>query len=133
MDECENFLEIILFSLPSPLIAPQRAIPSKPTSSIQTVIELAFEFQLLLDERVVNSQAEIAERYGISRARVTQVMNVLRLSQSALTLLNEVVADLRFTYTERHLRPILRLPTEAAQLAAIQRLRDRSTSSIQRL
>jgi hypothetical protein len=119
-----NSVKRFVFSLPEPLITSQRPVSPASPSPQKSVIEQAFEFQQLLDDRVVNNRAEIAERYGISRARVTQVLNVLRLSQSALRLLEKVVADHRFTYTERRPRPILRLPTEAAQLAAIQRLRD---------
>ena len=52
------------------------------------------------------------------------MLNLLRLSQAALRLPDEVIADPRFPCTERRLRAILRLPTEAAQLAAIERLRD---------
>lgn len=79
--------------------------------------EQAVEFRRLLNEGLVNNRAEIAERYGISRARVTQVLNVLRLSQPALDFLLKITN--RLDFTERQLRPILNLKTEAAQLAAL--------------
>ena len=40
---------------------------------------LADDFQRLIDAGVVNSRAEIARRYGISRARVTQIVSLLKL------------------------------------------------------
>lgn len=116
MDECENFLEIILFSLPRALIDTERAFPRQPNAVQMSAIQQALEFQQLLDEKVVNSQAEIAERYGISRARVTQVLNILRLSRSALIILQDVDTHGPSPCTERRLREILRLPTQNAQL-----------------
>ena len=74
---------------------------------------------------MVNSQAEIARRFGISRARVTQLLNVLRLPQSVLGLLLESGREDGSHCTERQLRPILRLP-EADQLAALKQLQERS-------
>jgi len=75
------------FSLLQPLIAHQRAYPPKPRTAVRGAINLAFEFQRLLDERVVSNRAAIAERYGISRARVTQLLNLLRLPSAVLSLL----------------------------------------------
>lgn len=42
---------------------------------------LAYEFQELLEAGVVNNRAEIARVYGLSRARVTQVMKLLDLAE----------------------------------------------------
>jgi hypothetical protein len=74
---------------------------------------------------VVNNQAEIADRYGISRARVTQVLNLLKLPQSVLGLLLQSGREDGSHCTERQLRPVLRLP-EAAQIAAPKRLQERN-------
>ena len=122
LDECENFLEIILFSLPSPPVNTERAFPRKPKSSLESVIEQAFEFQERLEDGVVNTRAEIAERYGISRARVTQVLNILRLPQAVLSLLVELAEQGRTPCSERRLRSIAKLPTENAQMAAVKRI-----------
>jgi len=113
------------FWLPRPLITPQRAIPPPSARSQRSAIERAFEFRRLLDGGVVNSQAEIAKRYGISRARVTQLLNLLKLPQSVLGLLLESGSEEGSHCTERQLRPILRLP-ESAQIAALQRLQERN-------
>jgi hypothetical protein len=43
------------------------------------MLDRAEAFQDLLDRGVVNNRAELARRHGISRARVTQVMALLRL------------------------------------------------------
>ena len=82
-------------------------------------MDVALEFQRLLDEGVVNNRAEIARRYGVSRARVTQVLNVLRLSRPALDLFFEMSSQVRASCTERRLRRTLSLSTEAEQIAAL--------------
>ncbi|MEI6499553.1 MAG: hypothetical protein WCP21_00845 [Armatimonadota bacterium] len=79
-------------------------------------MEQAFEFRRLLDERVVSSQAEIAGRYGISRARVTQVLNLLRLPQEVLRLLADI-GDAR--WSERQPRDVLHLSSDDDQIAAV--------------
>lgn len=48
------------------------------------------------------------------------MLNVLRLSRSALDLLLEISRT--SGYTERRLRPILSLPTEEEQVAALERM-----------
>jgi ParB/RepB/Spo0J family partition protein len=98
------------------MIAPQRAIPRRPKRSQKSAIEQAFEFRRLLDGGVVNSQAEIAERLGISRARVTQVLNLLKLPQAVLSLLADS-GDTR--WSERRLRGVLALPSHEDQVAAV--------------
>lgn len=115
LDECENFLEIILFSLPSPLVDAERPFMGNPTPARTNTIEQAFEFQRLLDERLVNSRAEIAERCGISRARVTQVLNLLKLPPELLSLL-AVSSDGK--WSERQLRGILALRSQEDRIAA---------------
>ena len=64
-------------------------------------------------------------RFGVSRARVTQLLNLFRLPQSVLSLLLDSSREDGSHYTERQLRPILRLP-EADQLAALKQLQERS-------
>lgn len=41
-------------------------------------IERAREFQAMLDAGVVRNRAELARRLGLSRARITQIMNLLK-------------------------------------------------------
>jgi len=116
LDECENFTEIILFSLPRPLIAPRRPFPRKPKPAARSAIDVALEFQRLLDDGLVNSRAEIAERFGISRARVTQVLSLLKLPPKLLDLLAESGNS---RYSERRLRGVLALPSQEGQIAAV--------------
>ena len=51
------------------------------------------------------------------------MLSILRLPQTALRLLLGIASDIGLT--ERRLRPILNLPTEEAQVAALERMRRR--------
>lgn len=82
-------------------------------------IHLALEFQKLLDEELVNSRSEIAKRYGMSRARVIQVMHLLALPvgiQEYLLSLDSKKAVRRFS--ERRLRPIFRIESPRGMVKA---------------
>jgi len=128
-DNRQNSVRRFLFWLPEPQTATETPIPPASPPPRRSAIDLALEFRRLLDDGVVNNRAGIARWYGISRARVTQVMNVLRLPRSALDLLCELGAQDPSWCTERRLRPLLLLPTEAEQLAAIRRLQRRARST----
>lgn len=65
---------------------------------------------------MVNNRAEIAESYGISRARVTQVLNILKLHPKILGIL-AVSGDA--VWSERQLRDVLHLSSEDDQIAAV--------------
>jgi hypothetical protein len=67
----------------------------------------ALEWQALLESGEITNQAEIARREGITRARVTQVIGMLRLApeiQDQILSMPDVV--LHSPVTERMLRPI---------------------------
>ena len=114
----QNPVRRFLFSLPVALIATERPFPDARHTARQSAIDLAFEFQRLLDEGVVNNRAEIASRYGLSRARVTQVLNVLLLPPQVPDALNVRTRVDGVPYSERPLRRILALSSQEAQLAA---------------
>ena len=92
-------------------VLPSRGDP-KPTKVARTprVVELlrkANEWKALLESGEVASQAEIALREGITRARVTQIMGMLRLAPE---IREQILAmhdsSRRPQITERVLRPI---------------------------
>ena len=86
--------------------------PDKPAKVPKTprVVELlrkAIEWKALLESGQIATQAEIACQEGITRARVTQVMGLLRLAPE----IREKILSLPDTFhrppiTERMLRPI---------------------------
>ena len=80
-------------------------------------IHLAFEFQKMLERQLVNNRSELAKRYGLSRARVTQILNLLELAPEIQEHLLQL-KDRRTVrkYSERRLRPLVRLRRHSAQL-----------------
>jgi hypothetical protein len=93
------------------------------------VVELfrkALEWQALLQSGRVRNHVEIARREGITRARVTQVMGLLRLAPEIRQhILSMPDAVRRPAITERALRPIAQLEDLADQKAEFQELADR--------
>jgi len=97
---------------------PSRVVSAVPPSSPKParepktprVVELlrkAIEWQALLETGELASQAEIARREGITHARVTQVMGLLRLApeiQKQILSMPDTVQ--RPSISERRLRPI---------------------------
>lgn len=75
---------------------------------VARLMALAIKFDHLLSTDAVRDQAELAELGHVSRARVTQIMNLLHLAPD----IQEAILNLpRTTHghdpiTERHLRPI---------------------------
>jgi hypothetical protein len=85
---------------------------------------VAEEYQRLLDDGLVNSRAEIAKLYGVSRARVTQVMKLLTLPVPVKEYLTSLPAERSRGYPERRLREVVGLPSEQAQVRAFNELRN---------
>lgn len=80
-------------------------------------IHLALEFHELLERGLVNSRSELAKRNGMSRARVTQTMNLLDLApeiQEYLLPLQDKKSVRAFS--ERRLRGFARLRSHSAQV-----------------
>jgi len=77
----------------------------------------------LLEEGTVNSRAEIARRYDLSRARVTQVMSLLKLPESAQEYVMALPAREQRRFSGRRLHGVVALPSREARHAEFERLR----------
>ncbi len=66
---------------------------------------LAIKFQDMIDRGEVRDYADIARLGYVTRARVTQIMNLLNLAPDIQQDLLELTCDSR-TARERHLRPL---------------------------
>ena len=74
---------------------------------IVETLRLAREFRRRLDDGEVRNQAELGMREGITRGRVTQVLNLLRLHPAIRAYVNSLAAGSRaLNVTERMLRPL---------------------------
>jgi hypothetical protein len=105
----------VTLRIPTHMAAPSHALvlregpkPTRPRGRIPRVarlLALAYHFQGLLDTRVVETQAELAELAKLTPARITQIMNLLGLApdiQEEIFFLPPVTAG-RPAITERHL------------------------------
>ncbi len=108
-------------SAPSPEPAPAR-VPR-----VARLMALAIRFEKLVRDGEVADYADLARLGYVTRARVTQIMNLLNLApdlQEAILFLPPV-ADGRDPVTERHLRPIAAVPGWRIQREQWKRLRAR--------
>ena len=88
---------------PEPSPVPEGRIPR-----ISRLMALAIRFDRLIKEGEIDDQADLARLGHVSRARVTQIMNLLQLApeiQEALLFLPRTVKG-RDPIRERHIRPI---------------------------
>jgi len=112
----------VVSALPEPCGKPKP--PKKPrTPRVVELLKMAMEWQRQLDAGEVETQAAIARREGITRARVTQIMALLRLApdiQEHILAMPDSVG--RPAISERALRPIARLAELEAQLRAFKEL-----------
>jgi hypothetical protein len=83
--------------------------PTGPkTSRVTELLRTAIEWRRQIDAGEVQNKAEIARREGITRARVTQVMSLLRLApefQKQILTMSDTIRS--SAVTERRLRPII--------------------------
>jgi hypothetical protein len=91
---------------------PEKATPVSP-------VALALAFQQMLKDGEVNNQSELARKTGLTRARVTQILNLLKLPDSVLQNLCSLSDPKKISFfSERRLRSITRLPRTKEQIKA---------------
>ena len=87
------------------------AVPKAPDPPriprIARLMALAIKFQDMVDRGEVRDYADLAQLGYVSRARITQIMNLLLLAPDIQERLLDGVLRQSVT-AERHLRPVLR-------------------------
>jgi len=83
----------------------------------------ALIYKRMLDNRVVASKAELARKEGISRARITQILNLFNLAPEIRNHLNYIAdrKDLKIL-TERRLREITKIKDHLQQIRKFREL-----------
>ena len=82
--------------------------PSSPNKTYRNPIYLAREYKKMLNSGEIKNQAELARIKGISRARVTQILNLLRLGKNIISNLEQIGDPIdRKVISERELRKII--------------------------
>lgn len=99
------------------------------TPRIVELLRTAQEWRRQLDAGEVTSQAEMARREGVTRARVTQILGLLRLAPSVLVRLSSLPAGVgRSAITEHALRPVLRIEDHLQQAQCVEAILAASSS-----
>ncbi len=108
-------------------IPPPRGKPKPPkvprTPRVVEFLRKAIEWQAHLESGEAKSQGDIAQRKGISRPRVNQIMSLVRLApeiQEQILRLTDQKA-IRF-FSENRLRPLTQIEDPACQLEEFRKL-----------
>jgi len=97
------------------------------TPRVVELLRKAMEWQSLMESGQIASQADIARQEGITRARVTQVMGMLRLVPEIQQTILAIPATVRRqNITERALRPIMQIEDQGQQAAMFDALMGRA-------
>lgn len=102
-------------------VLPSRGNPKPPrkpkTPRVVELLRKAIGWQALLESGKIASQAEIARQEGVTRARVTQIMGLLRLAPEIQGKILALPDNFhRSIVTERILRPIGAITDQRDQL-----------------
>jgi hypothetical protein len=92
------------------------------TPRVVELLRKAIEWKALLESGQIATQADIARQEGITRARVTQVLGLLRLAPEIQEKILALPCSLhRRPVTERLLRPIGAIPDQRDQVREFHR------------
>jgi hypothetical protein len=93
-------------------------VPTGVVPRVSRLMALAIRFDALIRDGTVADQAELARLGHVTRARVTQIMNLLNLAPDIQEdiLFLPVVKRGRDPVTERDLRPIVAVPDWRKQM-----------------
>jgi len=108
----------------------EAAKPTRQPSRVARLLALAHHLQRAVDSGVVANRATIARAFGLTRARVTQVLDLLLLSPDIqeLVLASEAINSVE-AIRERDLRAICRSGTWETQRKRFGEQRDAASSS----
>jgi len=99
--------------------------PEKPKRIYESPLREAMRCQRLLNDPYIRSQLDIARELGITKARVSQVMALLKLTpeiQKALLALQDQNI-IRF-FSERRLRPLLTIKSPRKQIREFNKMKE---------
>lgn len=100
-----------------PGVSPKRDLPEGRVPRVARLMALAIRLESMIAEGEVGDQAELARAGRVSRARITQIMNLLALApdiQESVLAMPRVTSG-RDQVSERDLRPIVAQLDWAAQ------------------
>ena len=96
--------------------------PEKPQKIKANPILQALEFQEILTNKEIKSKNELAKKIGLSRVRVTQIMNLLKLNPEIIQRIASFEPATFNFLTERKLRPLTRIKDKNTQIAVFKKM-----------
>ena len=106
--------------------SPRAAAMKARVPRVARLMALAVHFDQLIRDRVVDDQAELARLGQVTRARLTQIMDLINLAPDIQEQLLQLRIEGTHALTERRLRPI-------AAIAEWRRQRDAWTETLSEL
>ncbi|OQB43627.1 MAG: hypothetical protein BWY09_00086 [Candidatus Hydrogenedentes bacterium ADurb.Bin179] len=98
-------------------------VHNEPITPVVNPAKQAFIFKDILEQGNCTTQADLAKHLGMSRARVTQTLNLLKLAPVILDILLNLPDDQIHLFSERRLRPITQITSHKRQTHAFRKLR----------
>jgi hypothetical protein len=130
-----NFLDLAFWIDPSRLykgeffVSPVEAADTEPTTlhneptmPVVNPVKQAFILKDILEQGTCATQADLAEHLGMSRARVTQTLNLLKLAPEILDALLNLPDNQAWLFSERRLRPITQISSPKKQTAVFREI-----------
>jgi hypothetical protein len=121
LDNCKNLSDSFQYKSKSLKTNPSSRVKKKSPPGPYP-LHIAEKFQKQLEVGSVN-KAELARRYGMSRTRVTQIMNLLKLSPEIREEILNLPDKKKSFFTEIRLRKIVRLSPADQQILAFEHLK----------
>ena len=104
---------------------------NKPTPTA-VLLKKAEKYAEMLNKKEVKSKAELARKTGVNRARITQIMNLLKLAPEIQGYLKNLTDPLQIQYlTAKRLRPITNTEDHQEQIRKFEELKRRMKSKSQ--
>lgn len=99
----------------------QKIWPRKKPTPVTELLKRAEKYAEMLSQGKAKSQAEIARRESVNRARITQITNLLKLSPEIQDYLKNLKEPRLIHYfTEKRLRPIAKIKDHQEQIRKFQ-------------
>ena len=90
------------------LLKEHRPVVCKPNP-----ITTALKYQRIYNEANYQSLEKVAQEFGVSRVRIHQMLNLLKLDQRIIDYINDITSPRQSNFwTEHRLRQIVQLPIE---------------------
>ena len=83
----------------------------------------ALKLKEILDSKKAKSKSELANEMGLSRVRITQIMNLLKLQPKIIQKISSIKDPLVFNFlTERRLRSLIKIKDKNTQIAMFRKV-----------